>query len=91
MRQQILGQQPGRRGEQVDRVLDGVPQAFGCESRGRDRIAQQVAMLEQELLITLRNRGFAVVHGNELWICAEASGHATRQPGAGRGVGAFDR
>ncbi|MDR8822842.1 hypothetical protein FEQ05_06588 [Burkholderia pseudomultivorans] len=90
-RQQVLRDEAGGRAQQVEAVAERLVQAGGGEALRRDRRAQQVAMLEDELPVARVVHRFAVVDRRELRIGAQRGGHAPRQRRTRGRVAAVDR
>ncbi|VWC38049.1 hypothetical protein BUB20358_06769 [Burkholderia ubonensis] len=90
-RQQRLREEAGRRAQQVEAVAERLVQALGGEALRRHGRAQQVAMLDDELLVARVVDRLAVVDRRELRIVAQRRGHAPRQHRARGGGVAVDR
>jgi len=88
--QQGLQQQPGRGGEQVDALGDGVMQPGFAEAFRRHCRGEGVAVGEKQFPVPLQADRFAVGYRGELLVLAQAGAQGLGQGGPGSGVAAFD-
>ncbi|MCY1298638.1 hypothetical protein D9M70_481320 [compost metagenome] len=88
--QQCLGEEAGRRGQQLERIVHGVRQAVLAETLRRDRRAEQVAVSVDVLAVGVLVQRLAVLDRGEARIAPQLRRHRARDRGAAIGVAAFD-
>ncbi|MCY1207368.1 hypothetical protein D9M72_189660 [compost metagenome] len=89
-RQQRLGEEPGGRGQQLERFIQRLRQAAFTEALRRDRGAEQVAVRKHVLAVCGLVDRLAVLDRREARVPAQLCRHGTRYRGAAIGIAAFD-